>query len=144
MVALDSASDLAAACTTSGVAYKLPGRVGDSPLIGCGLYADNEVGAAVATGRGEEIDRVCGSFLIVELMRQGQSPQEACEAAANRLIDRVPTSRRHQAAFIALGRNGDSGAAAVRQGFAYAVRTRGEDRLVPGIHFHTDAPAPTP
>jgi len=140
MVALDAAGNLAAACTTSGVAFKLPGRVGDSPLIGCGLYADNEVGAAAATGRGEEIDRVCGSFLIVELMRQGRSPQAACEAAAERLRDRVPTARRHQAAFIALGRNGETGAAAVREGFSYAVRSRGEDCLRAGVHLHTDVP----
>ncbi|MDP6037919.1 MAG: N(4)-(beta-N-acetylglucosaminyl)-L-asparaginase, partial [Candidatus Latescibacteria bacterium] len=101
MIALDQNGDIAAACTTSGVAFKLPGRVGDSPLIGSGLYADNEIGAAAATGLGEEIARTCGSYAIIEHMRHGKSPQEACEAVAQHLIARVPTSQEHQMAYIA-------------------------------------------
>ena len=122
-IALDSRGDLAAVCTTSGIAYKLPGRVGDSPLIGCGLYADNEVGAAVATGRGEEIARTCGSFAIVSLMRTGQSPQEACESVVRHLVDRVPGSKQHQMAYAAIDRDGNFGAAAARPTFPYAVTT---------------------
>lgn len=119
-VALDDRGDLAAVCTTSGIAYKLPGRVGDSPLIGCGLYADNEIGAAVATGRGEEIARTCGSFAIVNLIREGRSPQEACESVVRHLVQRVPASERHQMAYAAIDKQGNVGAAAVRT-FPYAV-----------------------
>ncbi len=135
MLALDTAGDLAAACTTSGRAFKLPGRVGDSPLIGSGLYADNEIGAATATGRGEEIVRVCGAFLIVEFMRQGRSPQGACEDTVHRLIDRVPTSRPYQMAFLALNRDGEYGGASAREGFSYAVANAQENRLHPGRYF---------
>ena len=102
MIALDQRGNLAAACTTSGAAFKLPGRVGDSPLIGSGLYADNDAGAAAATGRGEEIARTCGSFAVVEYMRQGKSPQEACEAVVQHLIVRVPSARPFQMAYIAI------------------------------------------
>ena len=134
MLALDAAGDLAAACTTSGQAFKLSGRVGDSPLIGSGLYADNEVGAAAATGQGEEIVRICGSFLVVELMRAGMPPREACDAVVQRLVHRVPTSRPFQMAFIALNRDGVCGGAASQKGFTYAVTNREENALreVPG------------
>ena len=120
-VAQDDRGDLAAVCTTSGIAYKLPGRVGDSPLIGCGLYADNEIGAAVATGRGEEIARTCGAFAIVNFMREGRSPQEACEEVVRHLIRRVPGSERHQAAYAAIDKEGRFGAAAAREPFPYNV-----------------------
>jgi N4-(beta-N-acetylglucosaminyl)-L-asparaginase len=86
ILAQDAFGDLSGACTTSGLAFKMRGRVGDSPIIGSGLYVDNEVGAATATGLGETILRSCSSFLIVELMRQGKSPQEACEEAIHRLV----------------------------------------------------------
>ena len=130
MVAMDKAGDMAAACTTSGLALKMKGRVGDSPLIGCGLYADNEAGAAVATGRGEEIARVCGSFLIVELMRQGWSPQDACEETVSRLLKRVPTSIGHQMAFIAINPDGAFGAAAARDAFPFAAANSSGNRLL--------------
>ncbi len=120
-VALDGNGDLAAVCTTSGIAYKLPGRVGDSPMIGCGLYADNETGAAVATGRGEEIARTCGSFAIVNLMRQDHSPQEACELVVSHLVARVPASERHQMAYAAIDKDGRFGAAAAQAPWPYAV-----------------------
>ena len=137
-VALDSNGDIAAACTTSGIAYKLPGRVGDSPLIGCGLYADNEVGAAAATGRGEEIARTCGSFAIVNFMRQGQSPQEACESVVKHLIERVPTSQRHQMAYIAIDKHGNYGAAAARSPFPFAVTSESQNGLESGRTFLPD------
>ena len=86
MLAIDKNGDISGACTTSGLAYKMGGRVGDSPIIGSGLFVDNEVGAAVATGMGEEVVKTVGSFLIVELMRQGKSPQEACEEAIGRIV----------------------------------------------------------
>jgi N4-(beta-N-acetylglucosaminyl)-L-asparaginase len=121
MVTLDAQDDLAAACTTSGIAYKMPGRVGDSPLIGCGLYADNEIGAAVATGRGEEIARTCGSFAIVNLMREGKTPQEACESVVRHLVNRVPSAKPHQMAYAAIDKTGRYGAAAARSPFPYAV-----------------------
>ena len=125
--------DLAAACTTSGIAYKLPGRVGDSPLIGCGLYANNETGAAVATGRGEEIARTCGSFAIVNLMREGHTPQEACESVVRHLVTRVPTSKRHQMAYTAINRDGNFGAAAARPPFPYAVTTKSVNEIRSGF-----------
>ena len=137
MLALDGSGDLAAACTTSGAAYSLPGRVGDSPLIGCGLYADNEIGAAAATGRGEEIARTCGSFSIVEYMRLGHTPQEACEAVVQRLIARVPSSKQYQMAYIAINRSGEYGGASARTGFSFAVTNAAENRLVDARFFLT-------
>src|SRR5690606_11692639 len=86
MIALDSQGKLSCACTTSGMAFKMHGRVGESPIIGAGLYVDNEVGAATATGHGEEVIRTVGGHLVVELMRQGRSPQRACEEAVRRIV----------------------------------------------------------
>jgi len=122
MVALDGAQNLSGACTTSGMAYKLRGRVGDSPIIGAGLFVDNEVGAATSTGVGEEVIRICGSHLVVELMRQGSSPQEACEKAVKRIVKNQPEkSKEIQVGFLALGKNGEFGAFALQPGFTYAV-----------------------
>lgn len=135
MLAIDTHGNIAAACTTSGVAFKLPGRVGDSPLIGSGLYADNDVGAAAATGQGEEIARTCGSFAIVEHMRQGKSPQEACEAVVQHLIKRVPTSQKFQMAYIAIDKHGNYGGAAAQDGFPFAVTNKNENDLHQGIFF---------
>lgn len=135
MIALDQHGDIAATCTTSGAAFKLPGRVGDSPLIGSGLYADNEVGAATATGRGEEIARTCGSYAVIEHMRHGKSPQEACEAVAQHLINRVPTSQKHQMAYIAIDKHGNWGAAAARSGFLAAVTNQTENQLHKSRYF---------
>ncbi len=89
IIALDQRGDLSGACTTSGMAYKMHGRVGDSPIIGAGLYVDNEVGAATATGVGEEVIRIVGCHLVVEFMRQGKSPQEACRLAVERILKRI-------------------------------------------------------
>ncbi len=135
MIALDQRGNLAAACTTSGAAFKLPGRVGDSPLIGSGLYADNDAGAAAATGRGEEIARTCGSFAVVEHMRQGKSPQEACEAVVQHLIARVPSARAFQMAYIAIDKYGNWGAAAARSGFLSAVTNHAENQLYKSRYF---------
>jgi N4-(beta-N-acetylglucosaminyl)-L-asparaginase len=123
MVALDKYGDLSGACTTSGIAYKMYGRVGDSPIIGAGLYVDNEVGAATCTGMGEEVIRIVGAHLIVELMRQGLSPEAACKKAAERVATRNPERAKEvQVAFIALNKKGEYGAYALQKGFQYAVR----------------------
>jgi N4-(beta-N-acetylglucosaminyl)-L-asparaginase len=122
MLALDSFGNLSGACTTSGMAYKLHGRVGDSPIIGAGLYIDNEIGGATSTGVGEEVIRNVGSFLVVELMRQGFSPEDACKEAVMRIIKRKPdTAKKIQVGFLALNKNGEYGAYAIQKGFSYAV-----------------------
>lgn len=122
MLALDGAQNLSGACTTSGMAYKMRGRIGDSPIIGAGLFVDNEVGAATSTGVGEEVIRICGSHLVVELMRQGNTPQEACEKAVKRIVKNQPQkSKEIQVGFLALGKNGEVGAYALQPGFTYAV-----------------------
>jgi N4-(beta-N-acetylglucosaminyl)-L-asparaginase len=130
MVGLDADGNLAGTCTTSGLAYKMHGRVGDSPIIGAGLYVDNEVGAATATGMGETILKVCGSFLVVELMRQGRSPQEACEEAIARLIDKnLENIEDMQAGFIAVSKDGEYGGYAVHPGFNFAVHHEGGNKM---------------
>lgn len=121
MIGLDADGQLAGSCTTSGLSYKMHGRVGDSPIIGAGLYVDNEAGAATATGMGEAIIKICGSFLIVELMRQGRSPQEACEEAVRRLISKNEDIENIQAGFLAVNTDGEYGAYAVHPGFNYAM-----------------------
>jgi N4-(beta-N-acetylglucosaminyl)-L-asparaginase len=122
MLALDRHGNLAGACTTSGMAWKLRGRVGDSPIIGAGLYVDNNVGAATSTGVGEEVIRNAGSFLVVELMRQGRSPQQACKEAVRRILERKANrDRDFQVGFLAMNRAGEIGAWAVQKGFTYAV-----------------------
>ena len=119
MLAIDENGDLAGACTTSGMAYKVGGRVGDSPIIGAGLFIDNEVGGATATGVGEEVIRTVGSFLIVELMRQGKSPQEACEEGVKRIMKKNEGRKDFQIGFLAINKNGETGAYCVHPGFSY-------------------------
>ncbi|TBR39650.1 MULTISPECIES: N(4)-(beta-N-acetylglucosaminyl)-L-asparaginase [Dyella] len=126
MLAIDEHGRLAGACTTSGMAWKLRGRVGDSPIIGAGLYVDGEVGAATSTGVGEEVIRNVGSFLVVELMRQGRSPQQACEEAVMRIVKRRPNMKDLQVGFIAMNREGEIGAYAIQSGFSYAVCDAGK------------------
>jgi N4-(beta-N-acetylglucosaminyl)-L-asparaginase len=122
MLALDAHGNLAGACTTSGLAWKIYGRVGDSPIIGAGLYADNEVGAATSTGVGEEVIRNAGSFLVVELMRHGRTPQQACREAVMRIVKRNPKAAKEiQVGFLAINRHGEVGAYALQKGFSYAV-----------------------
>lgn len=122
IVALDVNQNLSGACTTSGMAYKMHGRVGDSPIIGAALFVDNEVGAATSTGVGEEVIRIVGSHLVVELMRQGNTPQQACELAVARIVKNQPKkSKEIQVGFLALNKNGETGAYALQKGFTYAV-----------------------
>ncbi len=122
MLALDAKENLSGACTTSGMAYKMKGRVGDSPIIGAGLFVDNEIGAATSTGVGEEVIRICGSHLVVELMRQGNSPQEACEKAVMRVVKNQPQkSKELQVGFLAINKEGAYGAYALQKGFTFAV-----------------------
>lgn len=123
ILALDAKGHLAGACTTSGMAWKLHGRVGDSPIVGAGLYVDNEVGAATASGVGEEMVRNAASFLVVELMRQGRSPMDACREAIDRVVRKRPeASKRLQVCFLAMNRDGDVGAFALHRGFVYAMQ----------------------
>jgi N4-(beta-N-acetylglucosaminyl)-L-asparaginase len=127
-IALDNNQNLSAACTTSGMAYKMHGRVGDSPIIGAAVFVDNEIGSATATGVGEEVIRICGAHLVVELMRQGNSPQQACEEAVRRIVRNQPVkSKTLQVGFLALGKSGEFGAFALQKGFNYAVRSNAID-----------------
>lgn len=132
ILALDGDGKLAGACTTSGMAWKLHGRVGDSPIIGAGLYVDNEVGAATASGVGEEMIRNAASFLVVELMRQGRTPAEACREAIDRVVRKRPeASKTLQVCFLALNKQGEVGAFALHKGFVYAVcDARKQDALL--------------
>lgn len=121
MIALDAAGNLSGAVTTSGLAYKMHGRVGDSPIIGAALYVDNEVGAATATGVGEEVIRIVGAHTIVELMRQGLSPTEACKEAIKRIVKlRGDKVKEIQVGFLALNKQGETGAFSLNKGFQYA------------------------
>ena len=134
MIALDEHGNLSGACTTSGMAFKMHGRVGDSPIIGAGLFVDNEVGAATATGHGEEVIRTCGSHLVVELMRQGKSPQQACEEAVKRIYKNFVNQNRNvkdtQIGFIAINKFGETGAFCLQKGFNYAVHTQENNVLI--------------
>ncbi|MBS1555580.1 MAG: N(4)-(beta-N-acetylglucosaminyl)-L-asparaginase [Bacteroidetes bacterium] len=122
ILALDVNGNISGACTTSGMAYKMRGRVGDSPIIGAGLYVDNEVGAATSTGVGEEVIRIVGCHLVVELMRQGHSPEAACKLAVERIIQKNPSKAKEiQVGFLALNKNGNYGAFCLQKGFTFAV-----------------------
>jgi len=128
MLAIDKNGDIAGACTTSGLAYKMQGRVGDSAIIGSGLFVDNEVGAATATGMGEEVLKTVGSFLIVELMRQGKSPQEACEEAVQRIINKSPNYKDFQVGYIAVNKKGETGAYCIHEWFNYTTYQNDENK----------------
>ena len=125
----DKNGDLAGACTTSGWAYKLHGRVGDSPIIGAGLFVDNEIGCAAATGLGEEVIKTTGSFLVVELMRQGYDPTVACEEALNRVIKAHNGKPDFQIGYIALRKDGEIGSACLKWSFEYALARGGVNKL---------------
>ncbi|MBL7696509.1 MAG: N(4)-(beta-N-acetylglucosaminyl)-L-asparaginase [Chitinophagaceae bacterium] len=130
MVALDANGNLSGACTTSGLSFKMHGRVGDSPIIGAGLYVDNEIGAATATGVGEEVIRIAGSFLVVELMRQGHSPEKACYEAVQRIIKRKPDRAKDlQVGFLAINKTGEYGSYALQKGFSYALTYKGTHQM---------------
>ena len=139
MIALDANGNLSGACTTSGMAFKMHGRVGDSPIIGAGLYVDNEIGAATATGHGEEVIRITGCHLVVELMRQGLSPQKACEEAVMRIVkltkNRGKDLKDIQVGFIALNKKGEYGSYCIQGGFNYAVYDATGNRLIDANYF---------
>lgn len=130
MVAIDASGNASGACTTSGLAYKMRGRVGDSPIIGAGLFVDNEVGAATATGVGEEVIKICGSHTIIEMMRQGKSPEEACKEAIRRVIKNVgENALEKQVGFLAVNMQGQFGGYSVAPGFTYAVNSVNEQKV---------------
>ncbi len=130
MLALDNHGNLSGACTTSGLAFKMHGRVGDSPIIGAGLFVDNEIGAATATGLGEEVIRVVGCHLVVELMRQGYEPAIACKLAVERVSGKSKNPRDVQVGFLALRKDGEYGAYALQPGFSFAVNDKSGNKLI--------------
>ncbi|MCU0360896.1 MAG: N(4)-(beta-N-acetylglucosaminyl)-L-asparaginase [Bacteroidia bacterium] len=125
MIAIDRNGNLSGACTTSGMAFKMHGRVGDSPIIGAGLYVDNEIGAVTATGHGEEVIRIAGSHTVIELMRQGLSPEEACKKAVERILTAAKLRSKDvkdlQIGFLAINKQGEYGAYSLQKGFNFAV-----------------------
>jgi len=130
MLALDVNGRICGACTTSGMGYKLHGRVGDSPIIGAGLFVDGEIGGAVATGSGELVMKTLGSFLVVELMRNGRTPDEACQEAVERIAMKIPDHQNHQIGYLALDLHGNVGSYAMKKGFDYAIRSNVRNELV--------------
>jgi N4-(beta-N-acetylglucosaminyl)-L-asparaginase len=139
MIAMDENGNLSGACTTSGMANKMHGRVGDSPIIGAGLFVDNEIGAATATGHGEEVIRIVGCHLVVELMRQGLNPADACKEAVMRIVKLTKNRQKSladiQVGFIALNKKGEYGSYCVQGGFNYAVKTKESVQLVDADYY---------
>lgn len=136
MLAVDKNGDISGGCTTSGLAYKMAGRVGDSPIIGSGLFVDNEIGAAVATGLGEEVVKTVGSFLIVELMRQGRSPQEACEEAIKRIVNKPNSNYKNfQVGYIAVNKKGETGYYSIHKGFSMTKYQDGVNENIASDHY---------
>ena len=137
MLAIDKNGNISGACTTSGLAYKMQGRVGDSPIIGSGLFVDNEIGACVATGLGEEVVKTVGSFLVVELMRQGKSPQEACEEAIKRIVEKPNSNYKDfQVGYIAVNKNGETGSFAIHQWFSITKFQDGKNEHIQSDYFN--------
>jgi len=131
LLAMDGEGQLAGACTTSGLAFKMRGRVGDSPIIGAGLFVDNDIGGATATGMGEAVIKIAGSHTVVELMRQGYEPEAACRMAVERLMKKEPDYRNIQIGFLALRKDGAAGGFALQKGFNYALmRAENNNRLI--------------
>jgi isoaspartyl peptidase/L-asparaginase-like protein (Ntn-hydrolase superfamily) len=131
LLVLGADGNIAGGCSTSGLGGKLPGRVGDSPIFGSGLYVDNEVGAAGATGLGENVMRYCGSFMIVEFMRQGLHPTEACRQTIRRIASKEPKGANLSINFVALDKTGRFGGAGTDRGFSFSVTTRSSSRVLP-------------
>ncbi len=130
MIAMDAKGNLSGGVTTSGMAFKIHGRVGDSAVIGAGLFVDNEVGAATSSGVGEEVIRICGTHLVVEFMRAGYHPEQACKKAVERIIKRDPARAKDiQVGFAAVNKKGEHGAYSIQKGFVYAVKTNHEDKI---------------
>ena len=136
MLAMDQNGDIAGGCTTSGLAYKMAGRVGDSPIIGSGLFIDNHVGGATATGLGEEVLKTVGSFLIVELMRQGLSPQQACEKAIGRIVAKNQNFENFQVGYIAMDKQGNVGSYSIHEGFSVTQSAHGKIENRPSAFFN--------
>jgi N4-(beta-N-acetylglucosaminyl)-L-asparaginase len=136
LVAMDMNGNLSGAVTTSGMAYKLHGRVGDSPIIGAGLFVDNEIGAATSSGTGEEVIRICGTHLVVEFMRQGYSPELSCKKAVERIVkrDRVK-AKTLQVGFLAVNKKGQYGAYAIQKGFEFSVKSNKENIVHPSKYL---------
>lgn len=131
MVAMDANGNLSGSCTTSGAGFKMRGRVGDSPIIGAGLFVDNEVGACTATGQGEDVIRVAGSHSVVELMRQGLSPEAACKKVIERIVKiKGAKAKDIQVGFLAVNKKGQVGAYAIHKGFSYAIKTNEVEKMV--------------
>lgn len=135
MLCMDANGDIAGACTTSGLSYKMKGRVGDSPIIGAGLYIDNEIGGAAATGMGEEIMKNVGSFLIVELMRNGASPQQACEEALRRIVSKNNQINTFQVAYIAINKAGETGSYCIHPGFDRMEYRESKNTKIPSAAY---------
>lgn len=130
LLALDMAGNLSGAVTTSGMAFKIHGRVGDSSIIGAGLFVDNEVGAATSSGVGEEVIRICGTHLVVEFMRQGLSPELACKKAIERIVKKDPEKAKSlQVGFLAINKKGVYGAYSIQKGFVFSVKSGHENRV---------------
>jgi N4-(beta-N-acetylglucosaminyl)-L-asparaginase len=130
MLAMDANGNLSGACTTSGLPFKMHGRVGDSPVIGAGLYVDNEIGAATATGVGEEMIRIAGAHTIVEMMRHGASPEEACKEAIQRIVKRNTARIKDiQCSFLAMNKKGEHAGYSIHPDFTYAVRNKVDDKI---------------
>lgn len=138
MLAMDKKGDISGACTTSGLAYKLGGRVGDSPIIGAGLFVDNEVGGAVATGMGELVLKTLGSFLVVELMRQGRSPELACKEAVERIMKKEKKVDDFQVGFLAINKQGQTGAYSLHKGFSYVINDMSHSHKVNSSKYIMD------
>tara|TARA_R110002050_G_scaffold55398_1_gene125072 strand:- start:607 stop:1611 length:1005 start_codon:yes stop_codon:yes gene_type:complete len=137
MLAIDKAGNISGACTTSGLAYKMAGRVGDSPIIGGGLFVDNEIGGASATGLGEEVLKTVGSFLIVELMRQGKTPQQACEEAIGRIVNKPGKDfKNFQVGYIAVNKKGETGAYSIHEWFSYNIYKNKENKNIKSDFFN--------
>jgi N4-(beta-N-acetylglucosaminyl)-L-asparaginase len=136
LVALDAAGNMSGAVTTSGMAFKIHGRVGDSPIIGAGLFVDNEAGAATSSGVGEEVIRICGTHLVVEYMHQGYSPEIACRKAIERIVKRDrEKAKTIQVGFLALNKKGQYGAYAIQKGFVFSVKSEGEEKVYPSKYI---------
>jgi N4-(beta-N-acetylglucosaminyl)-L-asparaginase len=132
LVAMDIKGNLSGTVTTSGMAFKVHGRVGDSPVIGAGLFVDNEVGAATSSGVGEEVIRICGTHLVVELMRQGYNPEMACKKAVERIVKRDKAKAKTlQVGFLALNKKGQYGAYSIQKGFEFCVKSNNENQIHP-------------
>lgn len=132
MVAMDTNGNLGGACTTSGMAFKMRGRVGDSPIIGAGLFVDNEVGAASATGMGEEVVKICGAHTVIEAMRHGMNPEDACKEAVRRIVKNLQHNKQEQVqvGFIAINKNGEHGGYSVEPNFTYCVTSQEGSKVI--------------